>query len=527
MLVSRYLDAAARRHPGRDAVVFDEQAISYALLRKRAAALATALSRLGDRGTRVGILCDNRPEYVEGYYGVPSAGMVLTLINQRLSRNEIAHVVKHSGTTILITENRYLPLVLDADGRPLPGLAHILCVGAPAPNDEDPGDCNVHHYEEVVGKFVATTSDWPPTSVDDADPAWLVYTSGTTGSPKGVTLSHRNLGAVVSNYLLGVPVRPGSGYLMPFPLCHVGGHLVFACAAVGARLVLQRSFQADDWVSLVGRHQIETSPLAPTMLAMLLHDGRDLAATRSLRTLIYGSSGISANVLRDAMNRLDGVDFIGGYGMTETAGTVTWLDPLEHRSALADSNEHVLASCGRPAPLVDVRIVDDDAAECPVGTWGEVTVRGDQVMIGYWDDPAATADVLRDGWLRTGDIGHFDGDGRLYIVDRKKDMVISGGENVSSLEVEQVITEMAEVVEAAVVGVPDPVWGQRVVAFVALADGDAGVLDEAAIIAHCRTRLASFKKPTRVHFLAELPRTALGKVRKTQLRADAVEAGVA
>ena len=525
MLVSRYLDAAARRHPGRDAVVFDEKAISYAVLRNRAVALATALSELGTRGIRVGILCDNRPEYVESYYGVPSAAMVLTLINQRLSRNEIAHVLEHSGATILITESRYLPLVLDADGRPPPGLAHLLCLDAPAPRDGDPGDCRVLHYEELVGTFLATASDWPRTSLDDDDPAWLVYTSGTTGSPKGVTLSHRNLDAVVSNYLLGVPVRPGSGYLMPFPLCHVGGHLVFACAAVGARLVLQRSFDADEWVSLVGRHHVETSPLAPTMLAMLLQDGRDLVATRTLRTLIYGSSGIPAIVLRDAMARLDGVNFIGGYGMTETAGTVTWLDPEEHRRALSDSTEHVLASCGFPAPLVDVRIVDDDDAECPMGTWGEVTVRGDQVMVGYWDDPTATADVLRDGWLRTGDIGHFDGDGRLYIVDRKKDIVISGGENVSSVEVEQVIAELVDVVEAAVVGVPDPVWGQRVVAFVALADHHT--IDETAIIAHCRTRLASFKKPSRVHFMAELPRNALGKVRKAQLRAEAVAASVA
>ncbi len=514
MLVSRYLDAAANRFPHDAAVVFGDRQLTYDELRCRAVSLAHALTNLARRGALVGILCDNRIEYVECFYGVPAAGMLLTPLNQRLSRSELARIIAHSGVRVLITERRYLPKVTDAEGRWLPGLDHVVCVDFVDHAENRPWT----RYEDLVGS-VATRS-WPDVAIGDRDAAWLVYTSGTTGMPKGVVLNHRNLDAVVANYLLGVPMRVRSAYLMPFPLCHVGGHVVFACAAVGARLVIQKSFQADEFVELVMRHGLETSPLAPTMLATLLTDGRDCSTMSSLRTVIYGSSGISVELLRLAMDHLPAVDFIGGYGMSETAGTVTWLAADEHRRAVATGDDQVLRSCGRPAPLVDVRIVDERLADCPVGTWGEVAVRGDQVMDRYWGDPAASAEVLCAGWLLTGDIGYFDGEGLLYLVDRKKDLVITGGENVSSREVEDVIVDHPAVAEAAIVGVPDPVWGQRVVAFV-VPVGDIEI-DEATIIKHCRSRLASFKKPSRVHFVSTLPRNALGKILKAQLRADAL-----
>jgi acyl-CoA synthetase (AMP-forming)/AMP-acid ligase II len=522
MHVSEYLEAAARRHPHQDALVCGDERMSYRVLRSRAAALAAALIKLGPPGTRVGILCDNRPEYVESYYGVAAAGMVLTLLNQRLGKSEIAHIIKHSGMAILITERRYLPIVDVGDGPP-PGLVHIVIVDEVANPPAFPRGRQLHRYDHLVGAAEPAGSDWPKVRVGDDSPAWLVYTSGTTGAPKGVVLSHRNLNAVVSNYLLGVPMRLHSGYLMPFPLCHVGGHLVFACAAVGARLVLQSSFLAVEFVDLVRTHRIETSPLAPTMLAMLMECERELLPMPSLRTLIYGSANISKELLNAAMRRFDGVDFIQRYGMTETSGTVTWLGSQDHHRAVATGAEHILGSCGRAAPLVDVRIVDEDFVERPAGMWGEVAVRGDQVMVGYWDDTPATENALRDGWLRTGDIGYIDDDGLLYIVDRKKDLVISGGENISSLEVERVLVDHPAVVEAAVVGVADPLWGQRVVAYVVVAgEHDVG---EADIIGHCKSRLASFKKPSKVFFLPQLPRNALGKVLKKQLRADAQSAG--
>jgi acyl-CoA synthetase (AMP-forming)/AMP-acid ligase II len=522
MHVSDYLEAAARRHPHQDALVCGDQRISYRVLRGRAAALAAALIKLGPPGTRVGILCDNRPEYVESYYGVAAAGMVLTLLNQRLGKSEIAHIIAHSGMAVLITERRYLPIVNVDDGPP-PGLVHIVLVDEVADPSAFAGSCQMHRYDHLVQAAESAASGWPPVRVSDDSPAWLVYTSGTTGAPKGVVLSHRNLNAVVSNYLLGVPVRMHSAYLMPFPLCHVGGHVVLACAAVGARLVLQSSFLAAEFVDLVRKHHIETSPLAPTMLAMLMEGGCELLPMPSLRTLIYGSAGTSRDLLKAAMRRFDGVDFIQGYGMTETAGTVTWLGSQDHRRAVATGAEQILGSCGRPAPLVDVKIVDEDLVECLAGRWGEVAVRGDQVMVGYWDDTPATENVLRDGWLRTGDIGYIDDDGLLYMVDRKKDLVISGGENISSLEVERVLVDHPAVAEAAIVGVADPLWGQRVVAYVVVAgEHDIG---EAEIIGHCKSRLASFKKPSEVYFLPQLPRNALGKVLKKQLRADAQSAG--
>lgn len=516
MLVTDFIDAAAQRHPYRVAVVFEDQALTYSDLRRRSNELAFALRTLGDVGARVGVLCDNRPEYAESYYAVPGAGMVLTPINQRCGISEIGHVVASAGISILITEKRYLPVALSVAAEES-SLEHILCVdGTP---EQSSGPYTLHPYEQLMHRVRSSPAGWPVPSGRDEDPAWLVHTSGTTGKAKGVVLSHRNLTGVVANHLLGVPVRSESGYLMPFPLCHVGGHVVFACAAVGATLILQRSFDAAEFFDLVRAYNIETSPLAPTMLAMLLADEYVDVSTPSLRTLVYGSSGISEGLLRAVVGRFPDVGFIQGYGMTETAGTVTWLSSEDHREALTTGEANALRSCGRPAPLVDVQVFDECGATLPPNELGEVRVRGDQVMLRYWDDSSATDEALRDGWLRTGDIGYFDVCGRLYIVDRAKDLVISGGENISSLEVERVLEEHPNIREAAVVGATDPIWGQRVVAYVVAAMEPQP--READIIEHCKSRLASFKKPAQVYFVAALPRNRLGKVLKARLRADA------
>jgi acyl-CoA synthetase (AMP-forming)/AMP-acid ligase II len=309
---------------------------------------------------------------------------------------------------------------------------------------------------------------------------------------------------------------------MPFTLSHVGAHLALAHALIGNAMVLQRSFEPHSFLSDIARHRAAGSPIAPTMLAMLLRPEFEHFDVSSVETLIYGSSGIAPELLLRAMTRFQNASFYQGFGMTETAGTVTWLGPDEHKRG-ASGEPALLRSCGRAAPLAAVRTVRPDGSDCATGEAGEIMVAGDQVMQGYWDDHAATSVAMAGPWLCTGDIGYLDSEGRLYVVDRKKDVIVTGGENVASVEVERALSSHPAIAEVAVIGVPDPTWGERVCAVIVVAAGEA--ITEAEVIAHARAGLASFKKPTVVRFVSALPKTALGKVVKAKLREEHAVAG--
>jgi len=304
--------------------------------------------------------------------------------------------------------------------------------------------------------------------------------------------------------------------LMMFPLCHVAGIGVISNVLMGVTLVLRRAYEPLDAITMIDRYGVTATSFAPTMLSMLLqHPRLDEFSLASLRTIAYGGSSMPVETLRRAMARFPGADFVQGFGMTELSGNVLYFDSASHRLAATERPE-LLAAAGRTMALSRIRLVDDDMRDVAVGEVGEIVVRGDQVMLGYWRRPEANEEAFAGGWFHTGDMGRTDADGYVAIVDRKKDMIVTGGENVYSKEVEDVVYAVAGVAEASVIGLPDPHWGENVVAVVVVAPG--ATVTEGDIVGACRASLAGYKKPKRVFFVDELPRNASGKILKRELR---------
>ncbi|MEV0358668.1 long-chain-fatty-acid--CoA ligase [Nocardia sp. NPDC050697] len=501
MILSDIVEYGARKHPERIALRFEDETVSYAGLRDRCRRLANALLGVAAPGDRVAILAGNCLEYLDCYYGVPMAGMALTVLNFRLHPDQVAQLVEHAEASVLVVSAELLPAVRDR----VPAVRTVLVIGG----ESEPG---------VLGwdDFTAPAPAEPPAvRPEPDDPAWLVYTSGTTGKPKGAVLTHRNLLAAITSSAMRWPVRADTVFLFCFPLCHVGGYVTMINHLVGSTVGFLRGYDTATFLRLVPHWQVTHTGLAPTMINFLLQEPalaeHDLS---SLRAIGYGSSAIPAPVLRAGLDRL-GCDFFQGMGMTELAGNVLHFDEAEHRRA-ADGEPGLLAAAGKPMPLADIRIVDPELREVPVGAVGELVVRGDQVMAGYWRDPEATAAAFTDGWFHTGDLVRRDAEGFVYVVDRMKDLIISGGENVASLSVEEALYRHPAVAEAAVIGVPDDTWGELVCAVVVLRAG--AVATAAEIVAACREHLGGFQVPRRVEFVAELPRNVTGKVLKRDLR---------
>jgi len=335
--------------------------------------------------------------------------------------------------------------------------------------------------------------------------------------PKGAMLSHRSLLASISSWMIHSTTAIASDVsLMMFPLCHVAGIGVISGVLMGVTLVLRRAYEPLDAMTMIDRYRVTTTSFAPTMLSMLLqHPNIDDHSLASLRTIAYGGSSMPVETLRRAMARFPGADFVQGFGMTELSGNVLYFDPASHRLAATERPE-LLAAAGRTMALSRIRLVDDDMRDVGVGEVGEIVVRGDQVMLGYWRRPEANEEAFAGGWFHTGDLGRADEQGYTAIVDRKKDMIVTGGENVYSKEVEDVIYGVAGVAEASVIGLPDPHWGENVVAVVVPAPGAA--VTEADVVAACRVSLAGYKKPKHIEFHEQLPKGATGKILKRSLR---------
>jgi len=326
-------------------------------------------------------------------------------------------------------------------------------------------------------------------------------------------LSHRNLVTGVLGSLAHWEIPDATRFLFCFPLCHVGGYTAVVFHMRAATVGIVRSYDNETFLRLVAEWKITQTGLAPTMIAFLLsHPGIEDHDLGTLEAIGYGASAIPAEVLRRGMDVL-GCDFYQGMGMSELAGNILHFGIAEHRRA-ADGETHLLAAAGRVMDLADIRIVDEEFRDVPPGEPGEMVVRCDQVMRGYWREPELTAAAFRDGWFRTGDVVRRDAEGMVYIVDRIKDMIITGGENVASREVEQVLYRHPAIADAAVFGVPDPRWGESVCAAVVARDA-IGAED---VIAHAREHLGGYKVPRRVEFVDELPRNVAGKVLKRELR---------
>jgi acyl-CoA synthetase (AMP-forming)/AMP-acid ligase II len=502
MLLSDVPAIAAHHAPETRALTFEDRAWTYRELRDRCWRLSNALVQRTEPGDRVAILAENRPEYVECYYGVPGAGLALVLLNYRLSARELAFIIGDSAPRLLFVEPKYLPVIRQIRAE-IPSVEQVIVVGGEA---ED-----ALAYEALVASGAPAE---PTRRPKEEDLCWLLYTSGTTGLPKGAMLSHRNLMAAVLNSMCAWDAGVDDVCLFTFPLFHVAGYVMPMYHLRTYPVVLLRSFDAETLLANIERHRITSTAMAPTMIAMLLESGAgERYDLTSLRRIGYGASSMPAEVLRRARAAWPGVAFSTGFGMTELAGNVMFLSPADHDRA-ADQGLDILSSVGRQMPLARVRVIDEAGADMAPGVPGEIVVKGDQVLMGYWNRPDATRESFTDGWFRTGDVGRWDESGYLFIVDRKKDMILTGGENVYPREVEEVLYEHPAVIEAAVIGAPDPKWGEKVVAVVCRRETIGG--DE--LIAFCRERIASYKKPRHVVFVDALPRNASGKVLKRELR---------
>jgi long-chain acyl-CoA synthetase len=450
-------------------------------------------------GDRVAILMRNRPEYLEALFGVWHAGLVAVPVNARLHAEEIAYVLDHSATSVVITDAEHVDEV-----QPLLGSLDHLKAVVLAPGPQWNG--------------LTQSAAVPVVDGVAGEPAWLFYTSGTTGRPKGATLTHRNLLMASLSYFADLdPIAASDSVLLAAPISHGAGLYGLPHVARGAVSVVPESggVESHEIAALLDRWSGVSMFAAPTMVRRLAGDPIVTGANLDhLKTIIYGGAPM---YLADLVAALDafGPRLAQIYGQGETPMTITALSKQEHADRGHPRWSEHMQSVGFPRTDVEVRVVDDADQELPVGELGEVVVRGDVVMAGYWNQPDATAETLRGGWLHTGDIGSFDEDGCLTLRDRSKDLIISGGMNIYPREVEEVLLHHPQVRAVAVVGRPDPEWGEAVVAFV-VPDGERPTTED--LDRTCLEQIARYKRPKEYRFVEGLPMNSYGKVLKRELR---------
>ncbi|HLL03033.1 MAG TPA: long-chain fatty acid--CoA ligase [Myxococcaceae bacterium] len=511
MHIGQLLTRAAQRHPSHTAWFKGDTEVPYSEVERRVTWLARALRGLGlADGARVGMLLPNSPEAIEVMFATMRAGLVIVPLNIRLHPDEHATILEDAGCSLLVYGADFTPL--------LPSLRQRLtrlkmCVVGPVST----GDPN---YEELLEtecrkEELATESPQEEPQPRPEHLAWLFYTSGTTGKPKGVMLTHRNLLTLVSVNLIDLnSPQPGDVLLHALALSFAGGFFMLHHVARAVTHVFLPRFDPVAFFQMVAKHKVTTVALVPTMINMLVRSpARTEYDLSSLHTIFYGGAPMHAERLTEALAAF-GPIFLQSYGLGESPLTITVLGKDEHTGTRAQS-------AGRVTSLVSLRIQDEDWKPLEQGkedepNEGEIAVSSDLVMSGYWQREKATEDVLRDGWFRTGDIGHLDKDGYLYISDRKKDLIKSGGATVSPREVEEIIHQHPAVQEVAIIGVPDDTWGESVKALVVLRQGASTT--EPELIAFCKDRLASFKKPRSVEFVQDLPKSANNKVLRRELR---------
>jgi long-chain acyl-CoA synthetase len=503
------LRRARQLHPDAVAAYDGERSITFAEFAERVTRLAGALRDLGVQpGDRVAVLMLNSLRYFEMYHAVPLAGAIIVPINIRWNPAEIGFGLSDSGARLLVVDD-YFARVAPALSASLPGLQYLFAGNGACP-------AGMADYEACVAAASPATLDGPPP--DDGDVVALFYTSGTTGGPKGVMLTHKNLYANAMNGTVALAITKDWVWLHAAPMFHVAdATVVYSLVMRGGRSCFLPAFDPEACLKAIQHYRVTHTFVVPAMLnAMVNHPAFDRYDTSSLRMLGYGASPMPLDLLRRAQEKLR-CPFAQGYGLTESSPGLTYLGPEDHTLENSDRQFAPVKSAGRAMMGVELRVVDSMDRELPTGEVGEVVARGDNIMKGYWNQPAITADTLRGGWLHTGDMGTFDAHGYLYILDRKKDMIKPGGENVYSPEVESMIASHSEVLEVAVIGLPDEKWGEAVKAVVARRPGSS--LTEQGLIEYCRERMAHFKCPASVDFLDTLPKGGTGKVQKTVLRA--------
>jgi acyl-CoA synthetase (AMP-forming)/AMP-acid ligase II len=493
MLLHDPLDYFARERPDQLCIEFGARRIGFGEAQRHANRLARALAGRGvGRGDRFAVLARNCLEYPLVYAAGSKSGAVPVPLNYRLAPRELAYIVSDSGARLVIARGELVEQ-LEAVRSELGQVTTWVSLDGPRPE-------GWIDYAE----WLADQAEGPPELRGEADDdLYQMYTSGTTGRPKGAVLTHAAVAANMIQQMAAVRSLPDDHTLVVAPLYHAAAALTaLGSMSSGTSMLVHEDFSPADVVAALSEGGVTRTTLVPAMIQACLLLRPDAAERRyeKLHTIIYGASPIAADVLRRALEVFR-CDFTQGYGMTETTATLTFLSPADHRRALAGRSE-LLLSAGRPLPGTELRIVDENDEPVPTGPVGEKVARGDQ--------------TLRGGWLHTGDAGMLDEEGYLFIQDRVKDMIVSGGENVYPREVENCLFEHPAVADVAVIGVPDEKWGESVKAIVVLRAGQEAGSDD--LVDFCRERLAGYKRPRSVDFVAELPRNASGKVLKKELR---------
>ncbi|MFN2375984.1 MAG: long-chain-fatty-acid--CoA ligase, partial [Candidatus Binatia bacterium] len=493
----------ARRRPGDVAHVFEDRTTTFGELDARASRIANGLVALGVAPrARVGYMGFNSDSFFEVVYGCFKANAVLVGVNWRLAPPEIAYVLNDAGAEVLFVGAEFAAMIEGVRDR-IPGVRHVIAI--------DGGHASWPAFEPWRDSQPAAD---PMLEIAAHDDVLQLYTSGTTGHPKGVQLTN-------ANYLATFDLAQQAGWaaydagetnLIAMPNFHVAGvNMGLMTTGQGARAVIMKQVEPARVIDFIARYRVNNMFLVPAVIQFLLQvPGADQADYSSLRRVFYGASPISEDVLLQA-TRLFGCSFAQLYGLTETVGAGTALDGPSH-----DPARGKLRSCGKPYPGFEIRVVGPDGESLPQGAVGEIVMKSPSVMKGYWGNPEATAKAVVNGWFLTGDAGYFDEEGYLYIHDRVKDMIVSGGENIYPAEVENALMGHPALADVAVIGVPDEKWGEAVKACVVLKPGAAATADEVA--AFCKTRIASYKCPKSVDFLPALPRNPSGKILRRELR---------
>lgn len=496
----------AELHPDQYALIGLGKRWTWGQLYERVNSLAQGLLDLGLRkGDMVGILLNNCLEWIELTFAINQIGAVWLPMNYRLSSNEFNYILNHAEAKAVFSEPDYIPLITAIPENELPTVKYRVNVDA---NTTVPGWSS---YHEMVDKNMGARPGHVEVELDDLHR--LMYTSGTTALPKGVMLTYGNLYWKNMAHVLYLGLSPANKTLVVAPLYHVGGMDAPATSTLyaGGTLVILKRFDVIEILKNIEKERVTDTMLTPAMCIMAFNEptfkNYDVS---SIKFIIDGGEKMPEHLIRKFKEKFPGAWFADAYGMTETLSCDTFL--------AKDKMLSKLGSVGRPSPHVDIRILDDDDNEVPRGQLGEVCMKGPKVTKGYWKDPETTAATIKNGWLHSGDIGKMDEDGYVYIEDRKKDMIISGGENIASPEVEKVIYELPEVLECAVVGIPHPKWLETPMAYIVLKEG--ATLTPEAIQSHVAKKLAKFKVPKIYEFISKLPRNPSGKVLKRELRAN-------
>jgi acyl-CoA synthetase (AMP-forming)/AMP-acid ligase II len=480
--------------------------MTYGEAARRVNHLSNALVAAGLQvGDRVAILSKNSIEYVLLYFAASKAGVAVVPLNYRLAPPQWSYILDDARPRALFASSHFLSAA-DAVRDDLQFIKRFVSLDATGA----PG------WEAFDRWARDLPSTLPSREIGEESNVYLMYTSGTTGHPKGAVLTQRAVTANILQIGEALKLEPGERSLVVAPLFHASAvPSAFSCISRGGSLVIHEDFKADAVVQVLGEEGICYAVLVAAMVqACLAVPDVALRSYNALRLIYYGASPIAGQTLRRALE-VFGCGFIQSYGMTEAAQALTFLSPEDHQLGL-DQHPQLLLSAGRAAPATEIRIVDGNDDPVPKEALGEIVARGPQLMRGYWNQPEESAETLRGGWLHTGDVGRLDEEGYLYVQDRLKDMIVSGGENVYPRAVEEVLVQHPAIAEAAVIGVPDERWGETVKAVVVLQPGEE--VAEAEIIAFCRDKLGGFELPRSVDFRNALPRTPTGKVLKRVLR---------